>query len=92
MHLFLARILVIVEHDMVQHIATRTRDAFVFGLDFGHWFRVFNGTFGYFDDRPAFYLRKLIIEKSIGTEGLLNVWIFDGRNGRLSQTLGDLRD
>ena len=26
---------------------------------------------GYFDDRSAFYLRKLIIERSIGTGGLL---------------------
>ena len=25
--------------DMIQHIATRTRDAFTFGSDFGHWFR-----------------------------------------------------
>ena len=61
---------------MIQQIATRTRDAFVFGLDFVHWFRVFNGTFEYFDDQSAFYLQKLIIERSIGTGGLLNVWIF----------------
>ena len=61
---------------MIQHIATRTRDAFVFGSDFGHWFRVSDGTFGYFDDRSAFYLRKMIIERSIGTGGPINVWIF----------------
>ena len=65
-----------VEYDMIQHIAPRTRDAFVFGQDFGPWFRVFDGTFGYFDDRSAFYLQKLITERSIGTGGLLNVWIF----------------
>ena len=50
-------------------IATRTRDALVVGSDFGHCFRVFDGTFEYFDDRSAFYLRKLIIERSIGTGG-----------------------
>ena len=49
-------------------IATRTRYAFVFGSDFDHWFRVFDGTFGYSDDRSAFYLRKLIFERSIRTE------------------------
>ena len=66
----------VVEYDMIQHIiATRTRDTFVFGSDFGPWFRVFDGIFGYFDDRSAFYLRKWIIERSIGTGGLLNVWI-----------------
>ena len=31
----------------------------------------FDGTFGYFDDRSAFYLRKMIIERSVGTGGLL---------------------
>ena len=61
---------------MIQHIAIRSRDAFVFGSDFGHYFRGFDGTFGYFDERSAFYLRKMIIERSIGTGGLLNVWIF----------------
>ena len=61
---------------MIYHIATRTRDAFVFGSDFGHWFRVFDGTFECFEDRSAFYLRELIIERSIGTGGLLDVWIF----------------
>ena len=61
---------------MIQHIATRTRDVFVFGSDFGHWYRVFDGTFEYFDERFAFCLRKLMIERSIGTRGLLNVWIF----------------
>ena len=59
-----------VEYDMIQHIAARTRDAFVFGSDFGHWFRVFDGTFEYFDDRSASHLRKLIIYRSIGTGGL----------------------
>ena len=56
---------------MIQHIATLTRDVFVFGSDFGHWFRVFDGTFEYFDYRSAFYLRKLIIKRGIGTGGLL---------------------
>ena len=65
-----------VEYDMIQHIATRTTDAFVFGSDFVHWFRVFNGTFECFDDQPPFCLRKLMIERSIGTGGLFNVWIF----------------
>ena len=40
-----------VEHNMIQHIATRTRDAFV--LDWiGFWSLVsgFDGTFKYFDD------------------------------------------
>ena len=55
----------------MKYIATRTRYAFVFGPDFGHWFRVFDGTFEYFDDRSAFYLRKLITERSIGTGRLL---------------------
>ena len=56
--------------------ATRTRDTFVFGSDFGHWFRAFDGTFEYFDERSAICLRKVIIERSIGKAGLLNVWIF----------------
>ena len=30
-------------------------------------FGVFDGCFEYFDDRSAFYLRKFIIERSIGT-------------------------
>ena len=30
-----------VEYDMIQQIATRGRDAFVFGSDFGYRFRVF---------------------------------------------------
>ena len=60
-----------VKYDMIQHIASRTRDAFVFGSDFGYWFRFFYGTFGYFDDRSALYLREVIIERSIGTGGLL---------------------
>ena len=75
-----------VEYHMIQYIATRIRDAFVFGLDFGHWFCFLYGTFGYFDDRSALYLWKLIIERKIGTGGLLNVWIIYGRNGRLSKT------
>ena len=33
----------------------------------------------------------LCLERNIGTGGLLNVWIFDGRNGRLLVTLKDLR-
>ena len=37
-----------VEYDMISHLATRTRDTFVFGSDFGHWSRVFDGTFEYF--------------------------------------------
>ena len=65
-----------VEYHMIEHIATRTKDAFVFGSDFGHWFWGFDGTFEYFDERSAFYLQKLIVERSIGTGGLLNVWIF----------------
>ena len=65
-----------VEYDMILHLVTRTRDTFVFGSDSGYWFRVFDGTFKYFHDRSAFYLRKLIIERSIGAGGLLNVWIF----------------
>ena len=36
----------------------------------------FDGTFGYFDDRSASYLRKLIIERSIRSGGLLNILIF----------------
>ena len=60
-----------VEYDIIQHIATRTGDAFVFGSGFGYWFRVFHGTLGNFDDRSAFYLRKLIIERTIGLGGLL---------------------
>ena len=39
-----------VEYDMISHMITQTRDAFVFGSDFGHWFRVCDGTFKYFDD------------------------------------------
>ena len=31
----------------------------------------FDDAFGYFDDRSAFYLPKLIIERSVGTGGLL---------------------
>ena len=63
----------------------------------------FYGTFEYFDDRSALYLRKLIIERSIGTGGLLNVWIFlwkerllktwkFRRSGKSVKTMGDLRD
>ena len=35
---------------MILHLATQTRDTFVFGSDFGNWFRVFDGTFEDFDD------------------------------------------
>ena len=33
----------------------------------------------------------LCLERNIGTGGLLYVWIFDERNGRLLVTLEDLR-
>ena len=39
-----------VEYDMIKRSAKRTRNTFVFGSDFGHWFRVFDGTFECFDD------------------------------------------
>ena len=55
---------------MIQHIAARTRDA-CFWLEFWSLVSGFDGTFGYLDDRPAFYLRKLVIERSVGTGGLL---------------------
>ena len=61
-----------VEYDMIQHIATRTRDAFVFGLDFGHWFRVLMALSDILMTNPRlFYLRELIIERSVETGRLL---------------------
>ena len=43
-----------VEYDMIQHIATRTRGAFVFGLEFGHWFRVLMALPGILMTDPRF--------------------------------------
>ena len=65
-----------VEYAIIQHLATRTRDTFVFGLDFWSLVSSFDVTFEYFDDWSAFYLGKVLIERNIGTGGLLNVWIF----------------
>ena len=54
-----------VEYDIIQLLATRTRDAFVFGSDC-----FFMALSSIFDDWFAFYLRKFIIERNIGTGGL----------------------